>query len=134
MYAAAEVRRSVAAGGDVTIPEFREIQNQLVITDGILMRSVKLPSSEIKTVPVIPTALEERVMELAHAQTGHASWETTTRFLDDSCYWPAMAEKCQKFVSGCRACVIIANPRRGESAPPTRSAAANGHQHAGVGW
>ena len=74
---------------------------------------------DVWVVPVIPSAVEERGLLAAHEQTGHASWETTLRFLNGRCYIPGMSSKCQVIVKQCKSCVA-ANPRPGEGVPSSR--------------
>ena len=59
-------------GGTVTEKGFQQVKMQLVVTDNILMRSVKSPLGDIRQVPILPTAIVGRVLRSAHLQTGHA--------------------------------------------------------------
>ena len=121
----AEVIDCVISGKDVALPEFQKVRNQLVVSDGMLMRSVRLPTMEIKVVPAIPASLTEQLVEKAHSQSGHSSWQTTWKMLRESCYWPYMAEACQEYVAACQACAI-ANPQCGEAAQPGRPSVPSG--------
>ena len=67
--------------------EYRHVQSQLQVADGILMRSVKVPPNEMVVVPVIPGKLEMAVMKMTRAMTGHAGYECMYRMLRSRCYF-----------------------------------------------
>ena len=104
---------------------FKKIRSQLVVEDGVLKRSIKLPLGEIVNVPVIAKSLESSVLTHSHTRTCHGCWEIMYRFLRERCLVADLASKCQKFVTSCREC-CAANPRRGESVPPARASIAEG--------
>ena len=114
-----------SAGKTNPVSAFKKIYSQLVVVNGMLMRSIKLPPGDLIEVPVVPSALESKAIEHAHVFTGHGCWETTYRFLRSHCYIVDMANKCQKFVALCSAC-SAANPVRGPSVAPIRPAVPDG--------
>ncbi|XP_065195764.1 uncharacterized protein LOC135827166 [Sycon ciliatum] len=97
-------RQQVINGDPVTDPAFVKVKSQLVVHDGMLCRSVKLPPNDAVVIPVIPSSLESNVVCAAHVNCGHASWEGTWRFLRSKCYFPNMAAQCQQFVRHCSPC------------------------------
>eukprot|EP00117_Sycon_ciliatum_P035558 scpid11219/ scgid1080/ len=97
-------RQQVIDGDPVTDPAFVKVKSQLVVHDGMLCRSVKLPPNDAVVIPVIPSSLESDVVRAAHVNCGHASWEGTWRFLRSKCYFPNMAAQCQQFVRHCSPC------------------------------
>ena len=99
--------------------EFKAVRSQLVVCDGVLFRSVKLPIDGVVTVPVVPSALVSRVVSSAHDMSGHASWEKMYHMLRACCFFPNLAAACQSFVSQCATC-CAANPRRGPTAAASR--------------
>ncbi|XP_065196213.1 uncharacterized protein LOC135827687 [Sycon ciliatum] len=115
----------LSAGGDVSATEFARVKSQLTTCDGIFFRTVKLPPNDVKCVPVVPVSLCDQVVSSAHESTGHSSWETTYQFLRSTCYFPCMAEACQRFVQQCPQCAA-ANAAKGPCAPPTRAVIADG--------
>ena len=118
------VMKQVVAG-EVTEPGFQKVQSQLLVRDGLLHRSIKLPTNEVVVVPVLAEPMERREIHKAHVDTGHASREVVWRFLHRHCYFTNMASKCEEAIQECTACAM-ANPRRGDSVPPTRPAMPNG--------
>ena len=82
----------------------------------MLQRSVKLPPNDVQ---FIPSSMKRSVLLASHLQTGHASWETTCRFLSSRCYFPSMSSKCQEFVKRCQSCAA-ASGQCGSEVPPSR--------------
>ena len=77
---------------------FQQVKTQLLVTDNILMRSVKSPLGDIRQVPVLLAAMVARVLRSAHLQTGHAGWEGAWRYVQQHCYFSGMAEQCQELI------------------------------------
>ena len=86
--------REIACEEEVTAPNFKKVCSQLLLSDGVLCRNLKLPLESVVTVPVIPAVLQEEAVRVAHAITGHASWETMCDLLRSECYLPDMAATC----------------------------------------
>ncbi|XP_065195812.1 uncharacterized protein LOC135827211 [Sycon ciliatum] len=98
-------RQQVIDGDPVTDPALVKVKSQLVVHDGMLCRSVKLPPNDAVVIPVIPSSLEPDVVRAAHVNCGHASWEGTWRFLRSKCYFPNMAANVSSFfVRHCLPC------------------------------
>ena len=114
-----EVIRCMNESLPITVAEYQKIRSQLLVIDGVLMRSIKLPISEVVQVPVLPLSLEQKVLVNAHKMTGHGSWEVTWKFLRARCYFVNMAVKCKELVMCCRSC-SAANAKRGPTVPPSR--------------
>ena len=112
-------------GREVTVEKYKKFRTQLTILGGVLMRSIKVPPSDVKVVPVIPEALEHRLLAAAHSVTGHGGWQATWQYLRMSCFMLDMASKCQQFVASCASCAA-ANPRRGPTVLPSRPEILNG--------
>ena len=118
-------RQQVIDGHPVTDPAFVKVKSQLVVHDGMLCRSVKLPPNDAVVIPVIPSSLESDVVRAAHVNCGHASWEGTWRFLRSKCYFPNMAAQSQQFVRHCSPCAA-ASPTKGVSADASHLVVADG--------
>ena len=99
---------------------FSTVRKQLVIDNGLLVRSVKLPLDRTVQVPVVPEQLVADVVRRAHDISGHGSWETMYRMIRSRCYFPGIATACSEFVEQCTKCTA-ANPRKGPSVPPTQA-------------
>ena len=105
------VKADIAAGGTVSHHEFKRISQQLVESDGLLRREVKLPLEGLVSVPVIPEDLVERVLKAGHQTSGHASWNTMYSTLRSKCYFPRMAARCRLHVGECQACQAASRQR-----------------------
>lgn len=66
-----------SAAEDMTDQQYLKVNNQLVVSDGVLMRSVKLPPNNVKQVPVLLPSLINDILCRAHELTGYSAWETT---------------------------------------------------------
>ena len=93
--------RKIACQEEFTAPNFKNVCSQLLLSDGVLCRNLKLPLEGVVTVPVIAGVLQEETVCVAHANTGHASWETMYDLLRSECYFPDMAATCQAHVQQC---------------------------------
>ena len=105
---------SVSCGGDIA-NVYKSVKHQLVLSYGVLYRSVKLPPNDVCIVPVVPKVLQSRVVCRAHAIPGHGNWEVTWRLLRSSCFFPNMAAVCQALVQSCANCVAANTARAGAS-------------------
>ena len=90
--------------GTVSRHEFKRISQQLVESDGLLRREVRLPLEGLVSVPVIPEDLVERVLKAGHQTSGHARWNTMYSTLRSKCYFPRMAARCRLHVGECQTC------------------------------
>ena len=98
------VKADIAAGGTVSRHEFKRISQQLVESDGLLRREVRLPLEGLVSVPVIPEDLVERVLKAGHQTSGHARWNTMYSTLRSKRYFPRMAARCRLHVGECQTC------------------------------
>ena len=114
-----ETIRELQCDLPVTSTAFKMVRDQLILQNDVLMRSVKLRLDGTVVVPVVPDTLRGDVLQSAHVNSGHGSWETMYNILRRRCYFPGMASACHQFVQQCRSC-ISASIRRGPSAAPTR--------------
>lgn len=70
----ANIVRSKLGAEEVTDQQYLKVKNQLVVSeDGVVMRSVKLPLSNVKQVPVLPPPLINDILCRAHKLTGHSA-------------------------------------------------------------
>ena len=113
------VKADIAAGGTVSHHEFKRTSQQLVESDGLLRREVKLPLEGLVSVPVIPEDLVKCVLRAGHQTSGHASWNTAYSTLRSKCYFPRMAARCRLHVQECQICQA-ASRQRGPVLPATR--------------
>ena len=100
--------------------DFKCVHSQLFVDSSVLYRCAKLPIDGVIHVPVVPKSLVGSLLEAAHINSGHASWETMYDQLRSRCYFPLMSDLCQEFVKQCSAC-LLANPRKGARVPPSRA-------------
>ena len=68
-----QVVEALEGNGEIAARSFHKVKSQLVVHNSMLQRSVKLLPNDVWVVPVIPSAMEERVLLAAHGRTGHAS-------------------------------------------------------------
>ena len=102
------------------VGQYAFMSSQLVIEDGGLLRSVRLPIEGIVRVPVVPELIVADVVRSTHLVSGDDNWETMYRMIRSRCFFPAMASACVKFVVECTQCKA-ANPQSGIPAAPTRA-------------
>ena len=93
--------REIASKEEFIAPNFKKVCSQLLLSNGVLCRNLKLPLEGVVTAPVIPGVLQEEAVCVAHANTGHASWETMYDLLRSECYFPDMAATCKAHVQQC---------------------------------
>ena len=65
-----QVVEALEGNGEIAARSFHKVKSQLVVHNGMLQRSVKLSPNDVWVVPVVPSAMEERVLLAAHEQTG----------------------------------------------------------------
>ena len=107
--------------GDPLPWSFSRMKSQLVVDDGLLCRSVKLPVDGEVVVPVIPATLEQQALRGVHETAGHCTWSSMHDLLRAECYFPGMAKACREYVDTCARC-RAACPGGATSVPPTRAA------------
>ena len=120
-----ETIRQLTSQETVTVPGYTRVKDQLLVDDGLLLRSVKLPPNRVRRVPVLPLSMTNMVIQRAHQLTAHGGWEATWKFLREECFFPNMAEQCRDFVDACTVCTA-ASPMQGPSVPPSRPVSASG--------
>ena len=81
--------------GDPLPGSFSRMKSQLVVDDGLLCRSVKLPVDGEVVVPVIPATLEQQALRGVHETAGHCTWSSMHDLLRAECYFPGMAKACR---------------------------------------
>lgn len=99
----------LSSGKPVSADLYKKVQNQLVLVDGLVYRSIRDPIDGEVSVPLLPESLWRAAVSYVHANTAHGSWETMWRSLRRRCYFPNMAEMCREFVKLCGRCKV-ANP------------------------
>lgn len=114
-----EAIQQVNDGCAVSAKSLQKVKSQLKVSGGLLVRSVKVPPSDIMEVPVLLNSLEQQALEAAHLQTGHGSWESSYQLLRSRCYFPDQATKMQRHVQSCGSC-RAANDAGTQSALPSR--------------
>ena len=114
------VMNDLKEGRPVAAEQFKKVGTQLVMIDGMLYRSVKLPVHGVVTVPVIPVSLQADVLRAAHVNAGHGSWDSMYEMIRSRCYFPNVAVACQQYISECVNCAA-ANPRSGPVPSSTRA-------------
>ena len=111
----AEIQADVA----VSNPSFRQVRDQLIVEDGVLYRSVKLPVEGLVVVPVVPETLEPVLLGVVHDVSGHGSSTVMHDMLRSRCFFSSMSEKCRQFCRECPKC-CAASHRAGAGVPSTR--------------
>ena len=102
---------------------FTKVGSQLVIENGLLCRSVKLPIDGVEELPVVASKLVAEILSASYTSTGHGSWNTMYDVVRSRCYFPYMATQCQQHVQECVQCKAD-NSRRETSMPPTQGSIA----------
>ena len=77
---------------------FTKVGSQLVIENGLLCRSVKLPIDGAVELPVVASKLVAEILSAAHTIIGHGSRNTMYDVVRSRCYFPYMAAQCQRHV------------------------------------
>ena len=67
---------------------YSAVRAQLVVSEGVLCRSLKLPLEGVVQVPIVPGPLVADVVRCAHEVSGHGGWEAMYRLLRSRCYYP----------------------------------------------
>ena len=98
------------------IKPFKRIRDQLVMDNGELSRSFRLPAVGNMTVLIIPGSLIPHVVDEAHRMSEHGSWTVIYEMLRAICYFPGMNLRCQEFCHDWQAC-CAANGRSGVTVP-----------------
>ena len=96
----------------VSIAKFKNVQSQLVMGDGMVMHCVKLPVDGEVSVYVVTSSLQDRVVTIAHKNSGHGSRETSHQMLRGRCYFPGIASACRDFFKSCSQC-SASSPSKG---------------------
>ncbi|XP_065198369.1 uncharacterized protein K02A2.6-like [Sycon ciliatum] len=91
-----------------TVRPYFALRHELSESDGLLLRNDRL---------VIPTALQRRTLQLAHA--GHQGIVRTKQRLNSKVWWPNMATEAEALCRQCIACqaTLSTTPLRPESVP-----------------
>ena len=122
----AEVKQCLLSGNDLPSgSSLAPVKNQLCVINGAVHRSVKVPPSDVVSVPVIPPSLTQQVLTAAHQVTGQAAWDAMYKLLRTRCFFPRIAVACQEYIQRCIAC-NAANPQSSESVPPSRPVSPSG--------
>ena len=90
--------------GDPLPGSFSRIKSQVVVDDGLLCRSVKLPVDGEVVVPVIPATLEQQALRGVHETPGNCTWSSMHDLLRAECFFPGMAKACREYVDTCARC------------------------------
>ena len=98
------------------IKSFKRIRDQLVMDNGELSRSFRLPAVGNMTVLIIPGSLIPHVVDEAHRMSEHGSWTVIYEMLRAICYFPGMNLRCQEFCHDWQTC-CAANGRSGATMP-----------------
>ena len=114
-----QAKDQLAEGKPVTVDCFKKVNGQLLLEEGVLYRSVKLPVDGEVAVPVIPESLQGQLVSAVHTNSGHANWQTMHSMLRAECYFPSMSKACQDYVSRCSVCVR-ASAKRSPVGVPVR--------------
>eukprot|EP00117_Sycon_ciliatum_P044643 scpid61666/ scgid32174/ len=80
---------------------YSAVRSQLVVSDGVLCRSLNLPLEGVFQVPIVPEPLVADVVRCAHEVSGHRGWEARYRLLCSRCYFPGIATACSELVKEC---------------------------------
>ena len=115
---------SVSCGSEIA-DVYKSVKHQLVLSDCVLYRSVKLPPNDVCTAPVVSKVLQSRVVCRAHAISGHRNWEVTWRLLMSSCFFPNIAAVCQVSVQSC-AYSVAAHTACGPNVQPSHTVVPSG--------
>lgn len=90
------------------LEKFKSVREELHHSNGVIMR---LGSA------VIPEALQEKALKLAHA--GHPGISKMKSILRERVWWPSMGKSTEKWVEACKTCVL--NSRKEPPTPMQRT-------------
>ena len=91
---------------------FTKVGSQLVIVNGLLCHSVKLPIDGVMELPVMASKLVPEIVSAAHTSAGHGSWNTMFDVVRSCSYFPHMAAQCQRHVQQCVLCKAATSRRK----------------------
>lgn len=82
---------------------FKPFENELCFVGDILVRGTRI---------VMPNALRERIMQLAHE--GHPGMSVMKRRVRAKVWWPKIDRQTEEFVKQCRGCTLVSAPNAPE--------------------
>ena len=88
------------------LQRYRQIFHQLLLVNDIVYRKYSPgPTSDTVTVPVIPKALHQQILQQNHdiPSSGHLGVDKTLSRLQNEAYWAGMSVDVEKY---CRECVV----------------------------
>ena len=88
------------------LQRYRQIFHQLLLHNDIVYRRYSPgPTSDIVTVPVIPSVLRQQVLQKNHdiPSSGHLGADKTLSRLQNEAYWAGMSVDVEKY---CRECIL----------------------------
>jgi transposase InsO family protein len=103
-----DLRKQIKTGDFPKGSPFAHVKSELAVVGYVVVRQGKL---------VIPKALRQRVLELAHK--GHQGIVKTKARLREKVWWPSMSTECEAFVKKCHACQVVSPPNAPETPIPT---------------
>ena len=84
---------------------FKQIQSQLFLVNGVLVRNFKVhPFSNLHSVVIIPEEMKAQFLERAHDKGGHQGVERTLDRLKMIAYWVGMQLSVTEYVNSCNRC------------------------------
>ena len=77
---------------------------RLIVTDGVLFRSIRTPSREQKKQLVVPQNTSKTILKQLHDDMGHQGIERTTQLARERYYWLDMTADILAYCKHCRRC------------------------------
>ena len=86
------------------LKRYHQLWSQLTLHDSVLYHKVKTPTTEEeKLLLIVPTSLQQQLLQDAHDKAGHQGAERTMAQLSEAAYWVEMGNDVNKY---CNSCVI----------------------------
>ena len=90
---------------------FKQIQSQLLLVNGVLLRNFKVePFSSLTSVVIVPEKMKREYLECAHDEAGHQGVERTLDRLKRMAYWVGMTVSVNEYVNSCEKCQKVKLP------------------------
>ena len=101
---------------ETNLRRYKQLQHQLQIINGVLVRNYKIePFSETRTVLIYPDTMKISVLSQVHDEAGHQGIEKTLSRLKLVAFWVNMASDVVNYVTSCEVC------QRGKLALPVKA-------------
>ena len=91
-------------------PETQKMLKQwkrLIVTNGVLFRSIRTPSQEQKKQPVVPQTTSKTIFKQLHNDMGHQGSDRMTQLARERYYWLDITADILAYCKHCRRCIQL---------------------------